>query len=220
LLNGLLEKFKPLEIIAQRLDIDRLSNIATKEIKNRFSFENGMVNILPFKFTLFGDYEFEIAGRHGFDNSLDYAIKLSLPKKELGAKGDQLLQSLLSKAGSIGLNIKPDEKVSFFVKLTGFIKSPDVDIQLFKTLTNEFEEFKKQAAEQIKSKLASTKEVLKDTLRNIKKDVIEGLKEKIFNREDTGTKQPAKDTSNKKKEAIKSVIDIFNRKTKKDTLQK
>lgn len=219
LLNGLLQKFKPLEVIAERLDIDRLSNIATKEIRNRFSFENGMVSVLPFKFTLFGNYEFEIAGRHGFDNSLDYAIKLTLPKKELGNKGDQLLQSLLSKAGSIGLNIKPDEKVSFFIKLTGFLKTPNVDIQLFKTLTNEFEELKKQAEEQIKSKLDSTKEVLKDTLRNIKKDVIEGIKDKIFTKEDTSTKQPAKDTSNKKKEAIKSVIDIFNRKTKKDSLR-
>ena len=220
LLNGLLQKFKPLEMIAERLDIDRLSNIATKEIRNRFSFENGMVNVLPFKFTIFNDYEFEIAGRHGFDNSLDYAIRLTLPKKELGIKGNQLLQGLLSKAGALGLKLKEDQNVSFFIKLTGFLKSPELDIQLYKTLTNEFEELKKQAEEQIKEKIDSTKEVLKDTLRNIKKDVLQGIKEKIFSKEDTGTKQPPKDTSGKKKEAIKSVIDIFNRKTRKDTLER
>jgi len=218
LLNGVLQKFAPLEKIAERLDIDRLKNIATREIKNRFSFENGRVDVLPFKFTIFENYDFEVAGRHGFDNSMDYAVKLSLPRKELGQKGNQLLDGLLSKIGKTGLNLKPNEKVSFFIKLTGTLKSPLLDIQLDKTLSSEFDNLKKQAEEQIKTKIDSTKSVLKDTLKSIKKDILHGVKDKILNKQDTATQQkPVKDSSGKK-QVIKSVIDIFSRKNKKDSL--
>jgi uncharacterized protein involved in outer membrane biogenesis len=225
LLNGLLSKFAPLEKLAERLDIDRLRNIATKEIRNRFSFENGRVNVLPFKFTIFGNYDFEVAGNHGFDNTMDYAIKLSLPRKELGQKGNQLFNSLLSKINKTGLNIKPDEKVSFFVKMTGSIANPGLDIQLDKTLGNEFDILKEQAEQQIKGKIDSAKATIKDSLKSIKKGILTGVKEKIFNKQDT-TKQvpPAQDPnqvppkdSSKKKQVIKSVIDIFSRK-KKDSL--
>jgi hypothetical protein len=216
LLNGLLEKFKPLEKIAERLDIDRLRNIATKEIRNRFSFENGLVNVLPFKFTIFENYDFEVAGKHGFDNSMDYAVKLSLPRKDLGAKGQLLYQTLNAQLGKIGLDIKPSEKVSFFIRLTGTLISPNVDIQLDKTLGNEFDILKEQAEEQIKTKLDSAKNVVKDSLKKIKDQIITGIKDKILGK-DTSEQKP-KDSSSKKKQVIKSVIDIFTNRNKKDSL--
>jgi hypothetical protein len=216
LLNGLLQKFAPLERIADRLDIDRLRNIATKEIRNRFSFENGQVNVLPFKFTIFNDYDFEIAGKHGFDNSMDYGIRLSLPRKDLGAKGNQLYQNLLSKAGKIGLDLKPSEKVKFFIKVTGTVKSPNVEIELDKTLGSEFDDLKEQAEEQIKKKIDSAKNTIKDSLKSVKDNILTGIKDKILNKNDT-TSTP-KDTTSKKKQIIKSVIDIFNPKKKKDSL--
>ncbi len=221
LLNGLLQKFAPLEKIAERLDIDRLKTIATKEIRNRFAFENGLVSVLPFKFTIFNDYDFEIAGKHGFDNSMDYGIKLSLPRKDLGPKGNQLYQSLLSKIGKIGLDIKPSEKIKFFIKLSGTLRSPVVDIELDKTLGSEFDDLKKQAEEQLKNKIDSAKNVIKDSLKKVKDNIITGvkdkIKDKIFNTNDT-TPKPPKDTSNKKKQIIKDVINIFNPKKKKDSL--
>ncbi|HSU27183.1 MAG TPA: AsmA-like C-terminal region-containing protein, partial [Chitinophagaceae bacterium] len=126
LLNGLLQKFAPLEKLAQRLGTEKLKNIATKEIKNRFTFENGRVDVLPFTFTAFENYLFEVAGHHGFDNSIDYAVKLTMPRKELGAAGNQLFQTLYSKLGKIGLDVKPDDKISFFVKITGSMANPDI----------------------------------------------------------------------------------------------
>lgn len=217
LLNGLLEKFKPLEAIAEKLDIDRLKNLATKEIRNRFSFENGLVNVLPFKFTVFSDYDFEVAGKHGFDNRMDYAVKLSLPRKELGNKGVQLYHGLLSKLGKVGLDVKPSEKVSFFIRLTGTLTSPIIAVELDKTLGNEFDNLKEQAEEQIKNKIDSAKNVVKDSLKKVKNQILTGVKDKILGKDSVS--QTPKDSSNKKKQVIKSVIDIFTNRNKKDSLE-
>ena len=217
LLNGVLQRFKPLESIAERLDIDRLKNIATREIRNRFTFENGLVNVLPFKFTIFNDYDFEVAGKHGFDQSMDYAVKLSLPRKDLGSKGVALYQSLLSQLGRVGLDIKPSEKVSFFIRLTGTLKAPQVDIQLDKTLGNEFDLLKEQAEEQLKSKLDSAKNVVKDSVKKIKDQILTGVKDRILGK-DTSNNAP-KDSGSKKKQVIKSVIDIFTGRNKKDSTE-
>jgi hypothetical protein len=78
LLKGVLAKFAPLEKIASVLDVDRLKSISLKDIKNYIEFSNGKVLVKPFTVKV-DDIEMEIAGLHGFDQSIDYGIKMKLP---------------------------------------------------------------------------------------------------------------------------------------------
>ena len=85
LLEGVLEKFAPLEKIAAVLDVDRLKSISIKDIKNYIEFANGKVLVKPFTVKI-KDIEMEISGFHGLDQSMDYAVKMKLPK---GCDGKQ-----------------------------------------------------------------------------------------------------------------------------------
>jgi hypothetical protein len=100
--------------------------------------------------------------------------------------------------------------------LTGNLNSPHLDIELDKTLANEFDNLKKQAENQVLGRIDSTKNVLKDSLKNIKHDILHGFKNKILGNTDSIINAPIKDTT-PKKPIIKSVIDIFTRRHKKDS---
>ena len=106
--------------------------------------------------------------------------------------------------------------MSFFIRLTGTVNTPNVDIQLDKTLGNEFDVLKEQAEEQIKTKLDSAKNVVKDSVKKIKDQILTGVKDKILGKDTSG--QKPKDSSGKKKQVVKSVIDIFTGRNKKDSL--
>jgi hypothetical protein len=101
LLEGVLEKFAPLEKIAAVLDIDRLKSISIKDIKNYIEFANGKVLVKPFTVKI-KDIEMEIAGFHGLDQSIDYAVKMKLPRAVMGSKGNSLVNDLVAKANAKG----------------------------------------------------------------------------------------------------------------------
>jgi hypothetical protein len=75
LIEGLLEKFKPLEKLAEKLNVDALRNISLREVREQFEFSAGKVFVKPFKMKV-KDIEMEIGGMHGFDQSMDYTIHL------------------------------------------------------------------------------------------------------------------------------------------------
>ena len=86
LLKGLLQKFAPLEKLAEALQIDLLRSISVKEIKNYIEFANGRVMVKPFNLKI-DDIEMMIGGFHGFDNSIDYSIQMKLPRSAMGSQG-------------------------------------------------------------------------------------------------------------------------------------
>lgn len=223
LLQGVLQKFAPLEKLASALQIDRLKSISVKDIKNYIEFANGKVMVKPFTIKV-DQIELEIAGFHGFDQSMDYAIQMKLPRSVLGTKGNNLVNGLFAKANSKGIPIKPSETVNLSVKMTGSISNPNVGIDLKEIAGDALDDIKEQAKDFVQGKIDSTKQKVKDSLNAVKQQVTDKLKDKLKEKilgKDT-TNSPAQDTAPKPKTTIKNTIkDILNRnKNKTDTTKK
>jgi hypothetical protein len=207
LLEGVLEKFAPLEKIAAVLDIDRLKSIRIKDIKNYIEFANGKVLVKPFLVKL-KDIEMEIAGFHGLDQSLDYGIRMKLPRNVLGAKGNKLVDTLVAKASMKGIPITPGETITLHLKLTGTVSNPSVSVNLEKMATDAVQQVEEQAKDFAKAKLDSATKKTRDSLEAVKKQAEEKVKEKLA---DAGI-----DTTNLN---IKNVKDTVKERVK-DTLKK
>ena len=197
LVQGLLQKFKPLEKLAERLNVDALRNVSLREVREQFEFNAGKVFVKPFKLSI-NNIDMEIAGTHGFDQSLDYTIHLKIPRALMGNQGNQFINDLASKAADRGVPVKLSETVNLNVKMLGTIANPDIRFDLKQSATNLADDIKQQAKDFAQAKIDSSKKVVNDTIQSLKKEAVkqvkDQLKEQLFGRKDSATV----DTSNTK----------------------
>lgn len=215
LIEGLLQKFKPLEKLAEKIHVNELKEISMREVREVFEFTNGKVLVKPFNLA-YKDIKMEVGGSHGFDQSLDYVINLVIPRSRFGTEGNQLVDDLVSKALARGIPVKPSETVNLKVNLTGFINDPQFRIDLKEAASSLKEDITRQAKEFANEKIDSARKVVKDTLQSLKKEAInevsEQLKKQIFKKTDS----VSTDTTRKQKpeerikEAGKGILDKFN----------
>lgn len=214
LLEGVLAKFAPLEKIASVLDVDRLKSISIKDIKNYIEFSNGKVLVKPFTVKV-EDIEMEIAGLHGFDQSLDYGIKIKLPRSYMGSKGNTLVNSLVSSANAKGIPVKVSDVVNLNLKLTGTMSNPSVSVNLKEVAGDVLNDIKQQAEDFAKAKADSLKQKAKDSLTAVKNLAELKAKEKLAEKGIDTTKlsiENAKDT------IVKRVTDTIKKRAT-DTLK-
>ena len=221
LVEGLLEKFKPLEKLGEILQVDRLKTLYLREVKQFFEFADGKVFIKPFDVDV-KDIVMEIGGMHGFDQSLDYIINLKLPRSLMGNKGNELVNNLFQKAANRGVPLKLSETVNLNVRMTGTLRNPDIKVELKEMAGSLAEDIKNQAKEIAKAKIDSTKQAVKDTLEAVKKQVIKEtenkLKEKLFGKDSSVVRDSSAKSPGKRAEsATKDIIEGLFKKKKKTT---
>ena len=217
LIEGFLNKFTPVDKLAQALNIKPLQSVSLKDVKNYIEFTNGRVLVKPFKLKV-NDVNMEIGGMHGFDQSLDYTINLKLPRSMMGEKGNQLVNNLVSQANSKGVPMKVSDIVDLNVKMGGSFMNPTFKTDLKQAANNVADDFKQQAADFAKKKIDSTKTAVtsaaKDTFNSAKKQVItlaqDELKNQLLGKKDTSSTNNAQDTKKKLEESGKGLIENFN----------
>jgi len=222
LLEGVLNKFKPMEKIAETLQINELRELSVKDIKNYIEFKNGQVLVKPFLVKV-KDIEMEIGGMHGIDQSLNYIVQMKVPRRYLGKEGNALVNDLAAKANSKGIPVQPGETVNLHIKVGGTVFNPAVKTELKEAAGDAAKELKEQAVEFARQKADSAKQTVKDSLDNIKKDIIgdvkDELKKQIFSKDsvktDSASGKPFQDTKKKAGQTIKNTMDkLLNKKKK------
>jgi len=227
LIEGFLNKFTPIEKLAQTLNVKQLEAISLKDVKNYIQFTNGKVLVKPFKIKV-KDIDMEIGGVHGFDQSMDYTLNMKVPRALMGEKGNQLVNNLVSQVNNKGVPMKVGDVVDLNVKMGGFIKNPVLKTDLKQSANSLASDFKAQATDFAKHKIDSTKTAVtsaaKDSLNSAKKQVLasaqDELKKQLLGKKDTTTQaNNTQDTKKKLEESGKGLIENFNpfKKKKKQT---
>jgi hypothetical protein len=215
LLEGVLSKFAPVDALASKLNITQLQNISLKDVKTWFSFANGRVTVKPFKLNV-GNIGMEVAGSHGFDQSIDYALNMAVPRALIGAQGNALVNNLVSQANSKGVPVKLGDMVNFAVKLGGTITKPTIKTDLKDVAGNAVNNIKKQLEDEARARADSAKRVVKDTVNAIKKQVVNDAKNELI-KQLSGNKDTANNglnnTTNNAADKVKGALNsIFNKK--------
>ena len=219
LIEGLLNKFAPLEKIATVLNVKALEQISVKDVKSYFEFNNGKLLVKPFAVKVSG-IDMEIGGTHGFDQSMNYVINMKLPRALMGAQGNQLVNNLFSQINNKGIPLKVGDIINLNLQVGGSIKSPTVKTDLKQGAQNLADQLKNQVTEFAKNKIDSTKKVItsavKDTIASVKKQAINAAKDELVRQISGGNKST--DSSKMKanpKESIKGLVnDLFKKKNR------
>ena len=159
LVDGSMKDFGPLDKLSQSLDINDLKNIPLKNTETDFSFKTGRVIVSPF-IVQTRDIEMEIGGSHGYDQSLDYAMNLKVPRSQLGNKGSMFVKNVVTQAADKGIPVKLREAVTLNVRMGGTINSPDVKTDMNAVVDNAETDLKKEVNDFVNAKLDSAKQQL------------------------------------------------------------
>ncbi len=126
-----------------------LNKINLNDLKAAVSFKDGKVSVKPFNIK-YQDIQATIGGTHGFDQSMNYNIKLNVPAKYLGTEANALISKLTpSDAAKL-------ENVPINAILTGSFSKPKVTTDLKSAATNLTNQLIQQQKEKLVSKGTST----------------------------------------------------------------
>ena len=120
------------------------SKLNLNDLKAAISFKDGRVNVKPFNIK-YQDIQANIGGTHGFDQTMNYDIKLNVPAKYLGTEANNLI-SKLSAADAQKLESIPINAI-----LTGSFSKPKITTDLKAAATN----LTNQLIQQQKTKLVN-----------------------------------------------------------------
>ncbi|MCG1036443.1 AsmA-like C-terminal region-containing protein [Polaribacter sargassicola] len=163
---------KMLTTLSENVSFINLENLNLNDLKGSFSFKDGKVAVKPIIIT-YKDVKMEIAGTHGFDQTMNYDIVFDVPVKYLGTDVTNLIAKLT-----------PEDAAS--------IKTIPVNGTLKGSFTNpNFSSNIKTATTKL---IADLVEKQKQSLINKGKDALTNLLDKNSNKTDsTSTKESATD---------------------------
>lgn len=226
LIEGFLSKFAPLDKIASILNVKELEQLSMKDVKAFFEFSNGKLLVKPFSVKV-KNIEMEIGGLQGFDESINYAINLKLPRALMGTQGNQLVNNLVTAVNSKGVPLNVGDMVNLKLGLSGTIANPTLKVDLKQSGEKLADQLQQQVKDFAQARIDSAKNAAKDTLNSVKKQLADAAKEelrkKLFGVKDTVAVKdstPVKNPANKTKESVKGLFDNLLKKKQKDSVNK
>jgi hypothetical protein len=134
-LSGFLSGIKPLEEIANKLNISELKNLDVKETKNWIEIKNGTFTLKEFDKVISKDINLKMGGTHSLTNEMNYTVKARVPRKRLeanaaGQAASAAFGNIVTEAAKLGLNIKNSEFVNVQFTITGSALAPKMAMKI------------------------------------------------------------------------------------------
>ncbi|MBX2906991.1 MAG: AsmA family protein [Taibaiella sp.] len=212
MLGGLLSGFPITDQLADKLKLTQFKTINMQDVKIFFTFENGRVSVEPYKMKIGKDIEAEIAGSHGFDQTLKYGANFVVPRSLLGSAGNAMLNNLVSQAASKGVPITLGEKINFTATITGTTTSPKVETDLKNIANNALNNVKEEIKKVIEKKVDSVKTVVRDT--------VNALKEEAKRKAEEARKQAEAEAKRRAEEELRKQMEAQSNKAREEAAKK
>jgi hypothetical protein len=195
--------FKPFEKMGEVLSISKLSKQTIKDVKAKFQFADGKVNVKPFDINL-GKIKTTVSGFTSFDQAIDYDLKMMIPKEEIPAAMIKSVEQAISKLNSLApkLNVQtlPDA-IPVKLDVLGTVMDPKI--------TSNFKEALLEASGNLKDDLINNvKETVKDTVKAIINDKVDEAKAELEKRKQQLLEDAQKQADKLKAEAKKAANSV------------
>ena len=120
--NVALQNFPAMEKIVDVTKLRILENPTMQAINTAFRIEEGRLVLQPFNVKV-GGLTMNVAGSNGIDQSMEYTLKLQVPKSMLGGGANEAIASLASRTG---VDLSSAAVVPLAIQLGGKVTDPVV----------------------------------------------------------------------------------------------
>jgi hypothetical protein len=121
--------FPPLEKVAALTKLDFLSNPTLQSLRSQFEIRVGRLQVKPFTVAL-GPTTATVSGSNGIDQTLDYDMKLNVPRALMGAEANQAIARLVSRAAGAGIDLQRATEIPLDIKITGKLTDPAIKVDI------------------------------------------------------------------------------------------
>lgn len=125
----LIQDFPALERIASATKLAVLNDPAMRAIQSQFEIRDGRLHVQPFSVAL-GDAVMNVTGSNGIDQSLDYDLRLQVPRSLIGPEANQAIAGLVSRAAGAGVDLQTASQIELGIELTGTVTNPSISTNL------------------------------------------------------------------------------------------
>lgn len=159
--NIILSNFEPASKLADALKMPQYKQMVLQDLNFSYKFINGRVAVAPFETNLAGT-KATIEGSNGFDETIDYHIDLSIPKSQLGAQANGVMNNLFAGVNkTAGTNISLPDPVNIKVAVGGTVSNPVIKTGLKDAATNMTETVKEEVQAAVEEKIDEGKAAAK-----------------------------------------------------------
>ncbi|MCK4750592.1 MAG: AsmA-like C-terminal region-containing protein, partial [Bacteroidales bacterium] len=116
---------KTFDKIGGILKSDKYKVITLEGVDIKYSIRNGRVYIQPYH-TKIGNSDLIIKGDQGIDQTMNYEMKMKIPRSELGGTAQSAIDELSSLAANQGIKLDPGETLDVKFMVTGTFEDPKV----------------------------------------------------------------------------------------------
>jgi len=111
---------------------DRMKNVlkinpsytnVLKDIRATFIINDGRLWIKPFD-TMLGKIKLNLSGDQGLDQTINYLVKVEIPREELGQAAGALMSTFASQSAALGFSGAPPEMIKVNLNVGGTVKNP------------------------------------------------------------------------------------------------
>ncbi len=111
--------------IAEVTKMESLKHLELNNVNLSFVINDGKVYTSPFDIKT-GNVKATVSGSTCFDETIDYLMKMDVPRKEFGAAANSVLDALAANAGAKGVNVKLSDNIKFNINIGGTFKNPKI----------------------------------------------------------------------------------------------
>jgi hypothetical protein len=158
--NIYIEGFEPLNKLAEKLKMTKLSKQNISDLSIGFKIKDGRYWLEKTQ-TKIGNYPASIEGSTGIDQTIDYTTTLSIPRSEFGAQANDVLNSLVDKAAKNGVNVELGDVVDVTAFIKGTVTDPKIETNLKEAADNMKDKIKDAVKEKVEEKIEEVKEDVK-----------------------------------------------------------
>lgn len=109
-------------------DVLKLGDKYTNTFRNiniSFNIKDGRIYVSPFD-TKVGNIAMNVSGDQGLDQTINYIVKTTIPRSDLGGSVNSLIDNLSSQAAKYGINYKPSDVLKVNLRISGTFGKPEV----------------------------------------------------------------------------------------------
>jgi hypothetical protein len=179
--------------MGEALNMNKLSSQTVKDVKAKFQFADGKINVKPFDVNM-GKIKTTISGFTSFEQDINYDIKMLIPKEEIPAAMIKTAEQAIAKVNKLAPKLNLVSIPDFLpvkVGMGGTVMNPKI--------TNNFKESLMEATGNLKENLINNvKETVKDSAKAIINDKVNEIKEDL-----NAKKQQILDDAQKEADKVK-----------------
>ncbi len=184
--------FTEMPMFQKIAEVTKIPAFQKPELNNAWTvlkFEDGKVNVEPFQIKM-QDMVMDIEGSNGFDQSIAYVMKMTVPSDKFGGAAS-IANNFLSKQNIPLLNLSVPQNLTFHLNVGGTMTKPSVSIgkvtadggskgikdQVIDNVKEEFNNVKETVKEEAQEQLNNVKEQAQEQLDNTKEEIKDNIKE-------------------------------------------